>query len=94
MKVFKRYRNRKLYEPKSGYVSLSDIMLLVRKGEDVRVLDHGTERDRTGHVLAQAIAYEELRAPNPAVLQKLFEVIRLKSDSESEEFSIGKDRIP
>ena len=60
MTVIKRYANRKLYDTDSKrYVTLDDLADSVRKGEDVRVVDHVTGEDLTSLTLMQVIFEEE-----------------------------------
>jgi polyhydroxyalkanoate synthesis repressor PhaR len=72
----KRYKNRKLYDTSKGYVGLQQVAEMVRAGEEVKVVDHATGQDRTGHVLAQALAQEELQGTRLEVKQKLLEALR------------------
>jgi polyhydroxyalkanoate synthesis repressor PhaR len=66
-RVVKRYSNRKLYDTvESRYVTLPQIAELVRKGEDVRIIDNTTKEDLTGVTLAQ-ILYEEERKQSSAL---------------------------
>jgi polyhydroxyalkanoate synthesis repressor PhaR len=66
-RVVKRYSNRKLYDTvESRYVTLPQIADLVRKGEDVRIIDNNTKEDLTGVTLAQ-ILYEEERKQSSAL---------------------------
>jgi polyhydroxyalkanoate synthesis repressor PhaR len=59
-RVIKRYANRKLYDQQaSRYVSLEDLLALIRAGEDVQVLDAGTGDDLTSVTLAQVILERE-----------------------------------
>ena len=59
-RTIKRYANRKLYDTESShYVSLQDILKLVRDGEDIEVMDSRTGEDLTSVTLAQAMAEEE-----------------------------------
>lgn len=75
----RRYRNRKMYDPiERGYVSLAHVTQLVRAGEEVTVRDQDTGEDRTTHVLAQALALEELRKPNLEVRAMLVEALRFQ----------------
>lgn len=55
MRMIKRYTgNRKLYDSVEGrYVSLSDIYLLVRSGEDIKVVEANI--DVTAEVLMKAL---------------------------------------
>ncbi len=60
MPVIKRYSNRKLYDTESKrYVTLEDLADFIRKGEDVRVVDHNTGDDLTSVTLLQVIFEEE-----------------------------------
>ncbi|MBP7044934.1 MAG: pesticidal protein Cry15Aa, partial [Chloroflexi bacterium] len=44
MPVIKRYPNRKLYDTEAKkYITLDGIAELIRKGEDIRVVDHTTD---------------------------------------------------
>jgi polyhydroxyalkanoate synthesis repressor PhaR len=59
-RVIKRYANRKLYDQQaSRYVSLDDLLALIRAGEDVQVLDAATGDDLTSVTLAQVILERE-----------------------------------
>jgi polyhydroxyalkanoate synthesis repressor PhaR len=60
MPVIKRYANRKLYDTESKrYVSLDDLAESIRRGEEVRVVDHVTGEDLTSLTLVQVIFEEE-----------------------------------
>ena len=55
-KIVKRYANRKLYDTeRSCYVTLDDISLMIRSGEDVKVIDNKSGEDLTSVTLAQII---------------------------------------
>ncbi|MCC7017887.1 MAG: polyhydroxyalkanoate synthesis regulator DNA-binding domain-containing protein [Rhodospirillales bacterium] len=55
-KVIKRYANRKLYDTdRSCYVTLDDIALMIKAGDDVRVVDNKSGEDLTSVTLAQII---------------------------------------
>lgn len=61
-RVIKRYSNRKLYDTRdSKYVTLPQIAEMVRRGEDVQIIDNTTKEDKTEVTLALAIS-EELKA--------------------------------
>ena len=63
-RIIKRYRNRKLYDTHdSHYVTLEKVAELVRAGEELRVIENGTQRDITAATLAQIIFEEEKRGP-------------------------------
>jgi polyhydroxyalkanoate synthesis repressor PhaR len=66
-RIVKRYSNRKLYDTiESRYVTLPQIAVLVRNGEDVRIIDNSTKEDLTSVTLAQ-ILYEEERRQSRAL---------------------------
>ncbi len=47
-KVIKRYGNRKLYDlDSSTYVTLHEIADMVKRGEDIQVIDNRTKEDLT-----------------------------------------------
>lgn len=55
-KIVKRYANRKLYDTeRSCYVTLDDISIMIKAGEEVRVVDNKTGEDLTSVTLAQII---------------------------------------
>ena len=55
-KIVKRYANRKLYDTeRSCYVTLDDISVMIRGGEDVQVIDNKSGEDLTSVTLAQII---------------------------------------
>lgn len=55
--VIKRYANRKLYDTRTKrYLTLDEVAVLVRTGEDVRVEDADTGEDLTGQILTKIIA--------------------------------------
>jgi polyhydroxyalkanoate synthesis repressor PhaR len=61
-RVIKRYANRKLYDTQqSCYVTLEQIAELIRKGEDVKIVDNNSKEDLTSVTLAQIIFEEEKR---------------------------------
>lgn len=56
IKIIKRYANRKLYDTeRSCYVTLEDISVMIRAGEEVKVIDNKTGEDLTSVTLAQII---------------------------------------
>ena len=58
-RLIKRYANRKLYDTRdSRYVTLNQIAIYVREGEEVTIIDNTTKEDLTRVTLAQ-ILYEE-----------------------------------
>jgi len=74
--IIKRYANRKLYVTKgntepSGYVSLQNIIDIVRKGKDVSIVDNESGVDITSEILTGALAYTQLS------VEQLMGLIRL-----------------
>jgi len=81
-RTIKRYANRKLYDTESShYVSLQDILKLVRDGEDIEVMDSRTGEDLTSVTLAQAMAEEEKSEGSALPLDVLKELIKRGSES-------------
>lgn len=59
-RIIKRYHNRKLYDTSSStYVTLEDIADLIKRGDEVQVIDNSNKEDITGQTLAQIIFEEE-----------------------------------
>ena len=60
MPIIKRYANRKLYDTEAKrYIKLDGIAELIRRGEEVHVVDHETGADLTPQIQAQIIFEEE-----------------------------------
>lgn len=75
MRTIRRYSNRKLYDTvDSHYVTLEQIAALIRQGEEIQVIVHGTSADITAATMAQIIFEEEKKTPRLPV-QALREVI-------------------
>ncbi len=56
MVVIKKYSNRRLYDARSSaYITLDDLADIIRRGEDVRVVDAKTNDDLTQATLTQII---------------------------------------
>ena len=59
-KIIKRYSNRKLYDTdRSKYVTLDEIAEMIRRGDDVKIIDNRTKGDLTSATLAQIIFESE-----------------------------------
>jgi polyhydroxyalkanoate synthesis repressor PhaR len=75
-RIIKRYANRKLYDTRdSHYVTLAKVAELVRAGEDLQVIENGTQRDITAATMAQIIFEEERLGPKLPV-EALRRIIR------------------
>jgi polyhydroxyalkanoate synthesis repressor PhaR len=60
MPIIKRYPNRKLYDTAAKqYVSLDGIAAMIRRGDEVQVVDHATGEDLTTLTLTQIIVEQE-----------------------------------
>jgi polyhydroxyalkanoate synthesis repressor PhaR len=60
MALIKRYPNRKLYDTDAKkYITLEGIAALIRKGEEVQVVDHASGEDLTALTLSQIIFEQE-----------------------------------
>jgi polyhydroxyalkanoate synthesis repressor PhaR len=60
MPIIKRYPNRKLYDTATKqYVSLDGIAAMIRRGDEVQVVDHATGEDLTTLTLTQIIVEQE-----------------------------------
>ena len=90
-RTIKRYANRKLYDTESShYVSLHDILKLVRAGEDIEVVDSRTGEDLTSVTLAQAMAEEEKSEGSTLPLDVLKELIKRGSESLDEIMRVSR----
>lgn len=84
-KIIKRYQNRKLYDTESSrYVTLDDIALMIKNGEDVKVVDNKTKDDLTGVTLTQIIYEEEKKRHSILPLDTLKKLIRTGGESISD----------
>lgn len=93
-RLIKRYGNRKLYDTRaSRYVTLDGIAELVRRGEDVRIVDNASGDDLTISTFAQII-FEEAKRKNGALgLPVLQRLIRLGGER-VQELLLGGERRP
>jgi polyhydroxyalkanoate synthesis regulator protein len=69
-----KYANRKLYAPSGevadsgGYVTLKDIVELVRKGNTVQIEDNGTSADVTDKVMLEALKFANVKTKDVLAL--------------------------
>lgn len=76
-RVIKRYENRKLYDTKTRkYVSLEEIAALIRKGEQISVIEKNGGADITAQTLTQVILDEGKRGNTLFNADTLHHVIR------------------
>lgn len=63
--LMKKYSNNKLYIPRgntepAGYITVKDVIAILRKGKEVKVVDKTTGEDLTIAVLTHALTQIEL----------------------------------
>ncbi len=76
-RIVKRYQNRKLYDTTtSRYVTLDDIALMIREGEDVQIIDNRNRDDLTGITLTQIIFEQEKKKKSLLPLSTLRNIIQ------------------
>lgn len=81
VKVIKRYANRKLYDTeRSCYVTLDEISVMIKEGEDVQVVDNKSKEDLTAVTLAQIIVEEEKKVAKMP-LKLLRSIIQSSNDA-------------
>jgi len=79
--LIKKYANRRLYHTAiSQYITLDDVAEMVRKGEDLKVVDARTGQDLTRAILTQIIVEQEAKGENLLPIKFLREVIRMYSN--------------
>ena len=80
MPIIKRYSNRKLYDTEAKrYITLDGIAELIRRGEEVHVIDHETGDDLTTLIQAQIIVEEEKKIGGGLPRSALTDLIRTGS---------------
>src|SRR6201984_880838 len=82
--IIKKYANRRLYNTgTSTYVTLEDLAVMVKSGEDFAVYDAKTGEDITRSVLLQIISEQENKegAQNLLPINFLRQLIRFYGDS-------------
>jgi polyhydroxyalkanoate synthesis repressor PhaR len=80
--TIKKYANRRLYNTgTSTYVTLEDLADMVKKGEDVTVIDAKSGEDSTRTVLTQIIFEQENKGQNLLPITFLRQLIRFYGDS-------------
>lgn len=76
-RIIKKYQNRKLYDTQdSCYITLDDIATMVRKNEEVKVIDNKTKGDVTSIILTQILVDQEKAAQSILPLSLLKDIIR------------------
>ena len=77
IRMIKRYGSRKLYDTEeSRYVSLEEIGVWVRQGQEIKVIDNQTSDDVTAQTLTQVILEGGRKGTSFPPSELLHEVIR------------------
>ncbi len=93
-KLIKRYGNRKLYDTQqSRYVTLDEISQMVRKGEDIRVIDNRTQEDMTAVTLTQIMLEEQKNKNNILPLSLCKNLIQEGGDCLSDLLHKGRESL-
>jgi polyhydroxyalkanoate synthesis repressor PhaR len=84
--VVKKYANRRLYDTSAGrYVNLEDLAAVIRKGEEIQVLDAKSGEDLTRVVLTQIIV-EDAKGQTTGLPLELLRQLIVSSDRAGREF--------
>jgi polyhydroxyalkanoate synthesis repressor PhaR len=84
--VIKKYGNRRLYDTAaSRYINLDEIAAMIRRGEDVQVVDAKTGEDLTRVILTQIILDDAKGQPTGLPLELLRQLV-VASDQVGREF--------
>ena len=82
MRVIKKYPNRRLYDTqKSAYITIADVLKVIRAGEEFQVVDAESGEDITRSVLVQIITEQEGGETPIFTTDMLTRVIRVYDDS-------------
>ena len=82
MRVIKKYPNRRLYDTqKSAYITVADVLKIIRAGEDFQVVDAESGEDITRSVLVQIITEQEGGASPIFTTDMLTRFIRVYDDN-------------
>jgi polyhydroxyalkanoate synthesis repressor PhaR len=93
-KLIKRYGNRKLYDTEqSRYVTLEEISQMVRRGEDIRVVDNRTQEDMTAVTLTQIMLEEQKNKNNILPLSLCRNLIREGGDCLTDWLQKGRESL-
>lgn len=92
-RIIKKYPNRRLYDTvKSGYITIADVLKLVRDGDDFQVVDSETGEDLTRSVLVQIILEQESGATPIFTTEMLTKFIRFYDEASHNVFGEFLDR--
>lgn len=86
-KIIKRYQNRKLYDTsKSCYITLENLAGMIRRGDDITVIDNKSGRDITSNTLTQIIFETERKSSSLLPTTLLRDIIKSGGGSISDMF--------
>ena len=81
-KIIKRYQNRKLYDTsESCYVTLEDISEMIKRGDEVEIIDNTTKEDISAVTLAQIIFEEQKKKTHVLPLGTFRQIIQGGGDA-------------
>ncbi len=93
-RTIKRYENRKLYDTEGKkYISLEEIALLVKNGEEVKIIENSSGNDITAQTLTQVILEEGKQGRNPFSQKVLHDVIRWSNEIVDEGIEGVKNKL-
>src|SRR5690606_28939688 len=76
-RVIKRYANRKLYDmSESCYITHDEIAALVRRGEEIKIIDNRTKEDLTTATLTQILFEKERKTKRGIPVETLRTLIQ------------------
>jgi len=94
-KIIKRYQNRKLYDTEtSSYITLEEIAELIRKGQELKVIDKVTGEDLTSITFSQIIFEKGRTSRQILPINALKKIIQAGGESLAEIFELGFSGIP
>ena len=80
--LIKRYANRRLYNTEtSSYVTLQDLIALIRAGKEIQVIDSTSKEDVTKLILTQIILEAEKNKQSLLPTAFLYQLIRSREES-------------
>ena len=92
-RVIKKYPNRRLYDTeKSAYITVADVLKLIRQGEEFKVVDADSGEDITRSILVQIITEQESGAAPIFTTDMLTRFIRVYDDTSQALFGEFLDR--
>jgi polyhydroxyalkanoate synthesis repressor PhaR len=93
MRVIKKYPNRRLYDTeKSVYITVADVLKLIRQGDEFQVVDADSGEDITRSILVQIITEQEGGAAPIFTTEMLTRIIRVYDDASQSLFGEFMDR--